>query len=93
MLLKVVVRGDPHGKMSDRGCVVDRETVALDEWLIVCYCSAVYCWLQATAILLTTRQLLYIIWRTTGEGKASFVLQLMSCWISWFDVFVEDGEG
>jgi hypothetical protein len=31
----VAVRGDPHGKISDRGCVVDRETVALDEWLIV----------------------------------------------------------
>jgi hypothetical protein len=33
------VRGDPHGKMSDRGCVVDRETVALDEWLIVVCCT------------------------------------------------------
>ena len=42
-MVVVVVRGDPHGKISDRGCVVDRETVALDEWLIVC-CSAVdYC--------------------------------------------------
>ena len=28
-------RGDPHGRMSERGCVVDSETVALDEWLII----------------------------------------------------------
>lgn len=28
-------RGDPQGRMSERGWVVDSETVALDEWLIV----------------------------------------------------------
>ena len=28
-------RGDPHGRISERGCVVDSETVALDEWLII----------------------------------------------------------
>lgn len=28
-------RGDPQGRMSERGWVVDNETVALDEWLIV----------------------------------------------------------
>jgi hypothetical protein len=28
-------RGGPHGRMSERGCVVESETVALEEWLII----------------------------------------------------------
>ncbi len=31
----ITERGDPQGRMSERGWVVDNETVALDEWLIV----------------------------------------------------------
>ncbi len=31
----ITERGDPQGRMSERGWVVDKETVALDEWLIV----------------------------------------------------------